>query len=123
MKLYAADGYADLTEAQRRDICNGCGTKGLIGFLVPDSIWFLSIKEACNIHDYGYVVGETIADKEREDRGFLNNMLRIIEEKTRWAWLKRRRARVARLYYCMVVRYGGPAFWRGKNKPENEVEH
>lgn len=116
--LFAPPGYWTLSETDHRKTCNGCGAKGLCGYLVPDTIWGLRITEACNIHDYMYSIGKTIADKEVADRVFFNNMLRIIDANTPWNWLKRLRVRRAKIYYKAVVEIGGPAFWCGKNKPD-----
>jgi hypothetical protein len=118
--LFAPPEFWALTPGQRADICNGCGTKGLVGFLVPDTLWGLRITAACDIHDFMYAIGATIRDKETADRVFLNNMLRIINEHTHYDWLKRLRAGRAQNYYRAVVHFGGPAFWAGKNKPEEE---
>jgi len=115
--LFAPPDYWALTEDQRNEICNGCGPKGL-DYLVPDTIWFLSIKEACRIHDFMYEMGETLADKEAADRIFRNNMVRIIEANPTWRWLTLKRLERAEFYYNMVDKYGGPSFWKGKNKPE-----
>ena len=116
--LYAPADYWRLSGIAKGRLCNGCGTKGLCGVIVPDTIWGLCITPACDIHDFQYATGETIADKESADRAFLNNMLRLIEAGTKWRWLKRLRARRARTYYDAVRRFGGPAFWAGKNRPE-----
>jgi hypothetical protein len=122
--LYAPAEYWKLTVEQKREICNGCGTKGLIGYIVPDSFWGLCIKAACDIHDYMYHIGETHADKEAADRVFKYNMLRLIDAvPVSDVWLirqfqlrlKRRRADLAEIYYNVVDKYGGPAFWTGKN--------
>jgi hypothetical protein len=112
--LFAPSGYWELDAGQRADLCNGCGTKGLCGVIVPDTFYGLCVTPACDIHDYMYVTGETIDDKIRADSTFLNNCLRLIEAGTRWNWLKRLRARRARIYYEAVKRLGGPAFWAGK---------
>lgn len=116
--LYAPEEYWLLTDSERACISNGCGAKGICGWIVPDRIWGLSITEACNIHDFMYFMGETKEDKEHADRVFLNNMLRLIEVNTKWDWLKKLRAKRARTYYRFVCEYGGPAFWAGKNAPE-----
>lgn len=113
--LFAPAPYWQLSEAQRAEICNGCGTKGLVGALVPDTIYGLRVTPACNIHDFMYVLGATIADKESADRVFFNNLLRLIDAGTRWQWLKRLRATRARTYFQAVRMFGGPAFWEGKN--------
>ena len=64
------EGYLDLTPEQKAEICNGCGAKGLLDF-VPDHILGACFEEPCNIHDYGYSLGN---DKRGEDRRFLFNM-------------------------------------------------
>ncbi len=117
-KLFAPAEYWQLTDAQRAEICNGCGTKGIVGAMVPDKIYGLRITDACNIHDFQYSIGETIDDKESADRAFLNNLLRLIDAGTDNPWLTRMRVRRAKIYYRAVAELGGPAFWAGKNKPE-----
>jgi len=117
--LYAPASYVNAPPAVRAEICNGCGTKGLCGFVIPDSIWGLDITESCHIHDWAYYEGQTLADKEEADRVFLNNMLRLIDAASGFGplrWLRRWRAMT---YYNAVRDLGGPAFWAGKNKPEN----
>jgi hypothetical protein len=118
--LFAPPDYWMLTKDQRADISNGCGTRGLLGLLVPDTVYFLSIKSACDIHDFMYAIGINIKDKQEADRVFLNNMMRIIDHETRWDWLKVLRLRRAKTYYQAVKNFGGLAFWSGKNAPENK---
>ena len=97
--------------------CNGCGA-GWNAKLIPNTIYFLNIKECCCIHDYMYEAGQTIEDKESADRTFLNNMIRIIEYKKGW-WFPHFLARNrAMSYYTTVVNFGGGAFWKNKNKKE-----
>lgn len=116
-QLFAPAAYWELTTEQRTFLTNGCGTKRL-GFLVPNTAYGLSIKEACNIHDFMYRDGKTILDKESADRTFLNNMLRIIDGETSCQLLKTLRRYRVMSYYSAVRDFGGPAFWSGKNKPE-----
>jgi hypothetical protein len=114
-KLYAPQGYWKLSLEAKRNLCNGCGTRGVVGILIPDTLYGLRITEACFIHDYMYVVGTNHADKKEADRVFLYNMLRITHARTSsriLTWLRRRRARE---YYLAVKTFGGPAFWAGKN--------
>ena len=123
--LFAPATYWKLNPHEKKKICNGCGTKGLGGILVPDTLYGLSIEEACNIHDYMYHIGHTIEDKEKADRVFLNNMLRIIESvKYPWylKWFKWLRCQRAMKYYQAVRDFGGPAFWKGKNPDATERE-
>ncbi len=116
--LYAPRSYAEAPDIIRRIVVNGCGVGGWKGKLVPDTVWGLSIREACNIHDWMYHEGETIAHKEEADRTFLNNMLRLIDRGA-W-WLRRARRNRAYAYYLAVAKFGGPAFWNEKNPQETE---
>jgi hypothetical protein len=117
--LYAPPAYWQMSAQKRARLVNGCGTRGIIGALVPDTIYFLSIREACNIHDYMYLIGETPEDRDFADLVFLYNLIRIIQAGTRFKLLKLLRIRRARKYYNAVREFGGPAFWDDKNPPEN----
>lgn len=117
MTLFAPIEYWQLTPDAHDEICNGCGRAGWKGQFVPDHLLFLSIKSACDIHDYMYHVGVGLSDKDEADRIFLNNMLRLIEGKSIWL-LKRDRMQMAKFYYVKVKYLGGPAFWEGKNSDE-----
>ena len=111
VELYAPLAFHDMTDDERSTCCNGCGAAGK-GYLVPDSMYGLSVTEPCNIHDWQYAHGSTIADKEEADRVFLNNCLRLINDSSKWLrWLRRRRALK---YYWVVKNFGGSAFWAGK---------
>lgn len=113
--LYAPAAYVNAATVVRRLVVNGCGTGGWKGALVPETIYGLDVTAACNIHDWMYVAGETIADKEEADRTFLNNLLRMVDA-SGGPWLLRRlRRRRARIYYEAVKIFGGPAFWHNKN--------
>lgn len=116
--LFAPADYWQATAAMKMEICNGCGTKGLGGLITPDTLYGLSINAACDIHDWMYAFGQTIADKDAADRVFLNNMLRIIDEAKSWLLLRFLRRQRAMKYYSAVRDFGGPAFWAGKNAPE-----
>lgn len=120
MKLFAPSLYQSLSPKEKLQICNGCGLKGF-GWIVPDSMYGLDISEACNIHDYMYSVGMDENDRVEADRVFRNNLIRIIEAKTRWTWLKFLRKRRAVKYFWAVQNFGGPAFWNNKNESEAEM--
>ena len=113
-ELYAPPGYDELSAESKGMVCNGCGPKGLGSWIIPDTLWGLSIEECCNIHDYMYKVGESDNDKREADRVFLNNMLRVVD--SGHPLLKFMRKRRAWKYYEAVSHFGGPAFWSGKNK-------
>ena len=116
VELYAPEAFWQLAPADKAALCNGCGAKGFGGWLVPDTLWGLSIEPACDIHDAMYHWGRTRQDKAAADRVFLNNMLRLVEAHSGrlLKWLRRYRA-VS--YYAAVRDFGGPAFWAGKNPP------
>jgi len=112
-KLSAHPSFMHTPVDELLKICNGCGAADARIDLVPDTIWGLCIRSACEIHDFGYKVGKTIEDKEVEDRRFVNNMVRLIRLYSVW-FLKSLRLKRAAVYYLTVRYLGGPAFWRGK---------
>lgn len=114
--LYAPPAYITATETVREMVTNGCGPGGWKVDLVPDTIYGLDVAPACNIHDWMYMAGQTIADKEEADRVMLNNLLRLIEATDCPSWLRWLRRRRAHSYYLAVHQFGGPAFWSGKNQ-------
>jgi hypothetical protein len=111
--LYAPDSFLNATCEERKRVCNGCGSAKAKFDFVPDSIWGLKIRSACDRHDWMYHIGKTIEHKEEADRVFLNNMLRLIEAKSH-KLLKPLRRRRALKYYEAVVMFGGPAYWSNK---------
>ena len=120
-KLYAPPAYWKYTRAQLVEIVqvNGCGPDGWKNSLIPDCLLLVSISEACDIHDFMYVFGDTEADREEADRVFLNNMLRIVEEQSGcWFTLFLRR-KLALHYYSVVRDMGGTYFWADKNPEES----
>jgi hypothetical protein len=120
MKLFAPASYWNASKIAKDEITGGCGA-GLLGdYLVPDTVWFLSIKKACQIHDWMYFFGKTKEDKEEADDSFIDNMGRIIDSNTKRRWLRRLRTRRAKTYYFTVKYLGGRSFWRGKN---SDVEY
>jgi len=121
--LYAPKEYGcqpcSFFEADSRMVerhANGCGSKYSEKF-VPDSLLFLSIYEACQIHDWMYSFGVTIEDKIFSDRVFLNNMVRTIKAKKSFKITEKIRLWLAKKYYYTVKNFGGMSFWRGKNFP------
>lgn len=112
--LFAPEEFWKLTPAALASIVNGCGPAGWKVKLIPNHLLGLSIKKACDIHDFMYYMGKTQADKDEADRVFKNNMLRIIEADS-CRLLKPIRRRLAKGYYEAVHDFGGPAFWVGKN--------
>ena len=121
--LYAPSDYWRLTQEQKRTMCNGCGPKGF-GLVVPDTVYGLRITEACNIHDWMYGYYEPFSDENKKlaDRVLYNNIIRIVEAKTKWSWLKWLRRKRAYTYYLSVDKFGNCTYWSGKNKSEEEKQ-
>jgi len=113
--LFAPPDFWSLTPEQKQEICNGCGPGAWKVDLVPDHPLGLHFDEACNIHDYCYAVGKTVADKEAADRIFFNNMLRVVDATTTGLFEALQGRALALAYYEAVKHFGGPAFWEGKN--------
>ena len=113
--LDSLPGYMELDDAERFVICNGCGAANSKFDFIPDTIYGLSIKEACYRHDYAYHVGKTEADKKAADEQFLRNMLTIINTQSipLLKWARRWRAMT---YYSAVCDKGHKAFWAGKQR-------
>lgn len=118
--LWAPAAYWTLHPNDKKEICNRCGPRGVFADYIPNKILGLYIGECCNIHDYMYNKARpNIEDKKKADRVFKNNMLRLIDAKTKWKWLRKMRKWLAEKYYKTVKLFGGPAFWRGKNNTLN----
>ena len=117
--LYSEYGFDEATPEQIAAVSNGCGGAG-IGFLVPNTVFFQSVIESCYRHDWGYHHGQTIQDKEKTDRAFLNNMIRQIDAKKSWKWVKKLRYGRAYQNYEIVKKFGGPWFWKDKKDGPTE---
>ena len=122
VKLYAPEIYGrqpcsffDAPSELLAKIARGCGPGGLGDYLVPDTLWGLSIRQACQIHDWQYHWGVTIEDKIKADLNLRDNMVRIIKAQDSWGILENLRLTKARIYYEAVKNFGGPAFWKGKS--------
>lgn len=114
--LLAPEGFWLLTPEAKSEICNGCGAKGAsYNFLIPGQLLGLTITECCNIHDYGYAMGLSEADKREADLLLLTNCLRLIEDG--FAALRPARRLEALAFYAAVADWGDTAFWVGKEKP------
>ncbi len=112
--LEAPDSYWAAPPEIKKLLCNGAGPSG-DGWLVPDTVYLVSITEAANIHDWMYVWGENLDDKDEADAAFLINCIRTCTEHTtrvpvaRWVmlWFRHRRCLT---YYEAVVDFGNRAF-------------
>ena len=105
--LLAPIDFWNLPDEKRESY--GCGPGKLGDLLVPDTFYGLSIKQACEIHDYCYEIGETLDDKTFADILFLVNTLAIIEHRS-GKLLKIPRTYRAITYYIAVRDAGKSAF-------------
>jgi len=104
----------DASKDMLDECTGGCGPGGIGDMLVPDTVWFLSVNQACKIHDWMYSWGVTAEDKEEADEFFRINMFYIIETKTKWRWLRVLRKMRAQKYYLAVSEGGDKSFFTGK---------
>lgn len=91
------------------------------GLDVPDSFYGLDISLACNIHDWMYHHGKTLADKYFADAMFRLNLTILIDEANYnmvTNVLKPLRHGRASTYYNTVVLWGNNAYWTNKDKNE-----
>jgi len=114
--LFAPPEYWKLSAEDRA--ARRCGPgRGVLEWLVPDTIYGVSVSAACSCHDFMYAHGKTPDDKCEADTVFLNNMIRLIEAHGGWWPIQFLRLRRALIYYEAVSHFGGTAFWNEKNKP------
>lgn len=85
----------------------GCGPGKTGDKVVPDTVWFLSIRPACAIHDFEYSIMMNEKDREKADGNFLLNMMKLINKQTKFFLLRMLRRRRALKYYEAVRAFGG----------------
>lgn len=105
----------------------GCGAgAGLGDILVPDTVYGLSVREACRIHDWYYTFWPDASETGRElaDRIFRNNLLRIVRAQTSNPVLFFLRERRCLAYYAAVKNFGSLHYYTGRNTADElrEVE-
>jgi len=112
-KLDADAHFLETDFAELLEICNACGAQGS-RLPVPQTAWRMNIKPMCHIHDTDYHFYTTIKGKKRADRRMRNNGHRLVRMWSSWILRRVRQLRI-QTYYVMVKRFGGEAFWDGKN--------
>lgn len=113
LNLIAPDSFWELTKEEIKKYTNGCGPKKLNGYrLIPDKIWFVSIEEACRIHDWEYYMAESCEDKRKADCNFLLNLLEITDKRSKTKLTRWFRDHMAFRYFIAVY-YGGDLFLEG----------
>jgi hypothetical protein len=106
--LVAEHGFWALSTVDYEKICNGGGPKGW-GWLIPDTMWGLSMTKAFDIHDYDYYIG---TDKDVADLRMYKNCKALIDR--RGGCFRRLRLMRLTLYYQAVSKLGG-LFYNSKN--------
>jgi hypothetical protein len=97
-------------------IGNGkCGPGQKMGdWLVPDTVYGLSIHPACAIHDYEYAMISSPTDRYKADGNFLMNMMTLVDKNTSRMFLFGTVLRALRhrrvMKYYEAVRIGGGRF-------------
>jgi len=117
MKLYAPNEYWRASQKKRDAVSNGCGSKLDLSRFIPNTMYGLCIKDACDIHDWQYKFGKTRGDKMFADATFLLNLCVIILTKSGW-FLKVPRLLRATKYFVAVIAKGDKSFYH--DKPRNE---
>ena len=107
-------GYTD------RD-CDGCGT-GWNEPIVPDTIYGLSVKPACCVHDWEFMQGGLYSDFEAANWRFFQNLLALINSVKAWWYPKALARRRALLYYEAVERFGWEIFEANNKRLSEELK-
>ena len=107
-----------------KSFCNGVGSQ--VGWsaplyhLIPDTIWFLNITPASDVHDVEYshphrfkTRNEALLFKEYTDERFYQNMLVLIEREG--GWMQKMRERRAKVYFYLVSNCGEKSFLENKD--------
>jgi hypothetical protein len=107
--------FITATEEQRNAVVNGCGNDKWKSF-VPDSLFGIKIKLACDIHDWMYFFSDVKeTEREKADRIFHENLRRIVKAKGKW-YNRHLAYLLVEVYYIAVKRLGSEAFWENKDK-------
>lgn len=105
-RLAAPQSFWDYLDQDMSDVVNGCGPGGLGDRIVPDNVYFLSIKAACKIHDWMFTILNDEHGFLLSNQVFLDNMLRINHARTKNKLLYLLRFKRIQKYYRMVTDFG-----------------
>lgn len=105
-----------------RDYPTRCGAgEGIGDKIVPDTIYFLPISVACDIHDICWQIAPATEYARKEsDYVFLYNMLTIIEAESNW-FMRALRNQRAMVYYNAVDCELNNIFWKLKREQGHQV--
>jgi len=92
----------------------GCGPGGIGDWFVPDTMWGLSVKKACQQHDHDYRFGRGSSKEHKKqcDDRMRDNMKIIVNKKSKSKILKAMRHVRIHTYYFWVRAAGGGSYWK-----------
>lgn len=99
---------------------NGCGPKGWFGKLIPNHLFGLSVKSACDYHDQQYIQGGNDHQIKLTDQIFLKEMLEKIKQKHDSKVISFLRIAGAYFYY-LAVRFLGKYFFKKDISPSEKA--
>lgn len=109
--LKAPESFWKASHDERNMFTGGCGPGGKGDYVVPDTIWFLNIKLACQIHDWTYFVWNTDAGFALSNHLFQFNINQIIKEAGGPKNLQKLRRARGRKYVWAVTKFGESSFF------------
>ena len=109
--LAAPESFWDFAGQDMSAAVNGCGPGGIGDSLVPDTVYLLSIKAACKIHDWMYTIYNDEFGFELANKVFIDNMIRINNAASGCVLLKWLRMQRILKYYRAVRAFGRLFFY------------
>lgn len=106
LELDVPEEFYEWDEASLLMSMGGCGPGKFGDYFVPDTVYGMSIRAACAVHDLDYTIGK---DKEKSDNRFLSNMRKIIN-RSKFYIIKLLRQRRILKYYLAVAKFGDGSF-------------
>lgn len=110
LDLIVPDSFIRATDEEIKEKTGGCGPGKYGDYFVPDSVLFVSLKEACIVHDWEYAHAKSWEDKKNADINFLINMLNINYNRSKSKIMRRIRDQIIFKYFIAVYYYGDPFF-------------
>lgn len=110
LDLIVPDSLKEATDEEVRQKTDGCGPGKYGDYLIPDIVFFVSLKEACIIHDWEYAHAKTWTCKKDADMNFLINMLNINYYRSKSKIMRVIRDHVIFNYFVAVYYFGDPFF-------------
>ena len=110
-QLAAPASFWNATDEIINSLTGGCGPGGIGDYFVPDTIYGMSVKAACIIHDWCFGVWNDKAGFEIANNIFKNNMIRINNQNLGCGTIKRLRLKRIKKYFLAVHFFGEPSYY------------